>query len=82
MNRDQVRHSNEGQVDRRPAGGAESVDLVVPAISSNVPIRRLAGDPHVGTLRKRQIGSVPGAASFLAIATLAVVLEMGSLLAS
>lgn len=77
MNRDQIRHRNEAQVDRGPAGGAEGVDFFIPAVAGDLPMRHLAGDLHVGTLRKDQIGPVSGAASFLAIAALAVAFDDG-----
>ena len=80
VDRDQVRHRDEAQVDRRSADRAEGVDLHVAAVACDLPLRRLAGDRHLGARGKGQVGAVPGAASPLAIAALAVILEDGRVL--
>ena len=42
LNGEETRHGREGQIDRRPAGGAEAARLYVPAIADQVPMRRFA----------------------------------------
>src|SRR6185312_1710991 len=77
MDRDQVRHGGERQVNRRSADRAEGMDLLVAAVPRDAPLRRRAGDLHIRPRWERQIGSVAGTASQLAIAALAVVFEDG-----
>src|SRR5215468_2637173 len=77
VDRYQVRHRYECEVDRRSTGRAEGVDLFVPGVAGYPPALRLAGNCHVGSPGEGQIGSVTSAASFLAISTLAMVLEDG-----
>jgi hypothetical protein len=77
VNRNVLGHGDEGQVDRCSAGGAEGMYFLVPAVTDKIPNRSLAGDLNVCTMRKGQIGSVTGAASFLAIAALAMALHDG-----
>jgi hypothetical protein len=77
VDRYQLRHRDECQVDRRPAGRAEGVELFVPAVGRYPPVPRFARNAHVGSPGEDQIGSVPGAASLLTIATLAVALDDG-----
>src|SRR5262245_8830746 len=77
VDRYQVRHCCECEVDRRSTGRAEGVDLFVPAIARYPPAFRFARNCHVGSPGEGQIGSVTSAASFLAISTLAMVLEDG-----
>ena len=76
VDRYQVRF-DECQVDRRSTGRAEGVDLFVPAVARYPPAFRFARNCHIGSLGEGQIGSMPRAASFLAIAALAVVLDDG-----
>src|ERR1700722_19154752 len=73
VNGEEVRHGREGQIDRRPAGGAEAARLHVPAVADHVPMRRFALELHRLPAREGQIGSVSGAARTLAVAALAVV---------
>src|SRR5262245_28788891 len=80
MDRDQLRHRGKAQEDRRSADRAEGVDLHVAAVARDLPVRRLAGDLDLGPRGKGQVGAVPGAASLLAVAALAVVLEDGRVL--
>lgn len=49
--------------------------LFISAVARDPPAFSLTHDCHIGALRERQIGSMPSAAAFLAIAALAVVLE-------
>lgn len=74
----QFRHRGKCQVNWSSAGGAEGVYLFISAVARNPPAFGLAHDCHIGALRERQIGSMPGAAAFLAIAALAVILKIGS----
>lgn len=76
-NRNQIRHRDKGQIDGCPAGRAESMDLFIPAIAGNAPVIRWARNFHIGSPGKAQVRSVPRAASLLAIAALAMVLEDG-----
>jgi hypothetical protein len=73
----QFRHCDECQIDRRSTGRAEGVDLFIPAVARYPPGVRFARNCHIGSLGEGQIGSMPRATSFLAIAALAVVLEDG-----
>jgi len=73
VNGEELRHGREGQIDRRPAGGAEAARLHAPAVADHVPMRRFALELHRLPAREGQIGSVPGAARTLAVAALAVV---------
>src|SRR5258708_20085484 len=68
VNGEEVRHGREGQIDRRPAGGAEAARLHIPAVADHVPMRRFALELHRLPAREGQIGSVPGAARTLAVA--------------
>ena len=77
VDRNQFRHCDECQIDRRSTGRAEGVDLFVPAVARYPPGVRFARNCHIGSLGEGQIGSMPRATSFLAIAALAVVLEDG-----
>ena len=75
VNRYQFRHGNECQVDRRSAGRAEGVVLFIPAVACYPPVFRFTRNAHVGSPGEDQIGSMPRAASLLAIAALAVALD-------
>ena len=75
VNGDRLRICGEGPVDRRAAGGTEGVDLVVAAVAGDAPFSGPSVDLHRGALREGQIGRVPGAASLLAVAALAVDLD-------
>src|SRR6266404_988217 len=77
MDRYQFRHRDECQVDRRSAGRAEGVDLFVPAVARYPPVFGFTRNAHFGSPGEDQIGSMPRAASFLAIAALAVALDEG-----
>src|SRR5207237_3123158 len=77
VDRYQFRHGGEYQVDRRSASRAEGVDLFVPTVARYPPVFRFTRNAHVGSPGEDQIGSVPRAASFLAIAALAVALDDG-----
>ena len=77
VNRYQFRHRDECQVDRRSAGRAEGVELFVPAVARDPPVFRFTRNAHIGSPGEDQIGSMPRAASLLAIAALAVALDDG-----
>src|SRR4051794_8223919 len=77
VDRYQFRHRDECQVDRRSTGRAEGVNLFVPAVACYPPAFYFARDCHIGAPGEGQIGSMPGATSFLTIAALAMVLENG-----
>ena len=77
VNRYQLRHVLECQVDRRSTDRAEGVDLFVPAVARDTPVFRFARNRHFGALGEGQVGSMPRAASFLAIAALAVDFDDG-----
>src|SRR4051794_28673662 len=77
VNRYQLRHRDECQVDRRSAGRAEGVVLFIPAVACHPPVFRFTQNAHVGSPGEDQVGSMPRAASLLAIAALAVALDDG-----
>jgi len=77
VNRYQLWHGNECQVDRRSAGRAESVVLFVPAVARYPPVFRFTRNAHIGSPGEDQIGSMPRTTSLLAIAALAVALDDG-----
>jgi hypothetical protein len=56
VDRDQFRHCDECEVDRRSTDRAEGVDLFVPAIARDPPAFCFAGNCHIGSLRERQVG--------------------------
>src|SRR5712664_2603679 len=73
MHGEQIRHGRKRQIYRRSASGAEAARLHIAAIANDVPMLRLALEFHALLAREGQIGSVPGAALALTVATLAVV---------
>ena len=53
--RNQFRHCDECQIDRRSTGWAEGVDLFVPAVARYPPGVRFARNCHIGSLGEGQI---------------------------
>src|SRR3982751_4983909 len=75
VDRYQLRHGDECQVDRRSAGRAEGLVLFIPAVACYPPVFRFTRNAHVGSPGEDQGGSMPRAASLLALVALAVPLD-------
>ena len=77
VDRYQFRHCNECEVNWRSATRTESVHLFIPAVTCDPPVFCITRKRYIGSQGESQIGSMPSATSFLAIAALAVILEDG-----